>query len=83
MEELNPETAREVMETQPYDDGRILYGGKWRDVCRTDLKDDTRTRFLSHPDPLFGSREFWLRRNILGAIVTDDAFFIIDSMSDG
>jgi hypothetical protein len=80
---LSQEAAREVMETQPYAGGRILYEGEWREVCRTDWKDDTRTAIVSHPDPLFGTREFWLKRNILGARVTDRAFFIIDSLSDG
>jgi hypothetical protein len=80
---LSQEAAREVMETQPYAGGRILYEGEWREVCRTDWKDDTRTAIVSHPDPSFGTREFWLKRNILGARVTDKAFFIVDSLSDG
>jgi hypothetical protein len=61
----------------------VEYEGKWLHLCRTDLHDDIRTwsSWASHAD--INSVEYYRQRIAYGARITDDAFFVVDALSDG
>src|SRR5580765_1651853 len=61
----------------------ILYNSRWLHLCRTDLYLDIRTwtSRASHGNP--DSLSFYIDTVAFGARITEDAFFIVDSLSDG
>lgn len=62
----------------------VQYNGKWLHLCRTDLKDDIRTCAIASSHGDVNSMAFYFSGAVAyGSRVTDDAFFIVDSFSDG
>ncbi len=64
----------------------IKYQDKWLQLARTDLKDDVATNLVGPSDEelLNGTvLEFYKRRIVYGARLTDKAFNVVDSFSDG
>lgn len=80
----------ESAEWRPRDGGgvEVMHDGKWKHLCRTDLKDDVRTwtSFAFGPDgkrPDVHHIDYYRSGLPYGARITDDAFFVVDAYSDG
>lgn len=85
--ELNADKTKKVLEKAESRKRKgggveIKYKRKWLHLCRTDLKDDIRTwtSWSSHGN--ISSVGFY-NKNVYGARITKDAFFVIDRFSDG
>jgi len=61
---------------------QVLYEGEWKDLCRTDLRDDVRTIIVEKhflEDPI----SYFKKRCHFGARIYPGGFAVIDSLSDG
>lgn len=63
----------------------VSYKGRWRELCRTDLHRQVATSHGCSSDPLLRKDPVKYYRGMIvyGAFVEDDAFMVIDSLTDG
>lgn len=88
---LEPDTAKRVMRDAEYrtiqkeyswgpsDIVQLKYKGRWLETCRCDLAGQCPT---GRGWPL-ESQERWIKKIAYGVVVTADAWYVIDSLTDG